>query len=96
MVAQHPHSWLYYLASKVLAFALTQGNGDAFRLIILVRLDTDEFQAERDAHAIALGQSLDLVDEIGKVLMTTLQDTAHDWKESTSISQCHLPSSWLF
>lgn len=69
---------VYYLAGKILAFTFTQRNGNTFRLVILVRLDTNKLQAKRDTHAIALGQSLDIVDEIGKVLMTTFQDTAHD------------------
>jgi hypothetical protein len=45
----------------------------------VVRLDTDEFQAKRDRVTRLCGELLDNIDQISKVLVSTLEDTANNW-----------------
>lgn len=66
------------LSLELLALVVCQGQLDVARDVVVVGLDLDELEAQGDRVTTTGDVLLDVVDEVGKELVTALEHTADD------------------
>lgn len=77
-----PYDYVAYLSLEFIALLVSDRHGNTLWFVVLVWLYANKFQTQGNCLTILVGQLLYSIDEISKVLMTTLQDTADDQRPS--------------